>query len=80
MLFVFLTADREAQARRVLTPEALQVALPVATSVLSPGQSAADRVWLPLGAHDRRHLIELASAPEAADQRTAFPSRTGVGW
>jgi len=80
VLFVFLTADREAQARRVLTPEALQVALPVATSALSPGQSAADRVWLPLGARDRRHLIELASAPQAAEQGTAFLGGAGVGW
>jgi len=52
----------------------------VATSALTPGQSAADRVWLPLGARDRRHLIDLASAPQAAEHRTAFSGRTGLGW
>jgi len=52
----------------------------VATSALTPGQSAAGRVWLPLGARDRRHLIELASAPQAAEQGTAFSGGAGVGW
>jgi hypothetical protein len=80
VLFVFLTADREAQARRVLTAEASRAAVPVATSVLTPGQSAADQVWLPLGGLERQLLIDLASPLEAARNRTAIHGRPGMGW
>lgn len=70
VLFNFPGLGREAQARRVLA----RPGVPVATAVLVPGQTAADGVWLPVGAgglapRDGRRL-RLAELPTPASAAT----------
>lgn len=67
VLFVFLSTGREADARRVLLPAARRLAVPVATAVLTAGESGASPVWLPADGGIRRRLIDLAARPDGSE-------------
>ncbi len=69
VLFVFLRAAREAEARRVLVPAARRPGIPVATTVLTTGVCAADPVWLTTAGGTRRPLIDLAASRVDGDRR-----------
>lgn len=69
VLFVFLRAAREAEARQVLTLAARRLGVPVATAVLTPGVCPADPVWLTTSSGTRRPLIDLAARQVFGEQR-----------
>jgi hypothetical protein len=64
--FAFLTAAREASARRVLShPE-----VPVATAVISPDSAPGGAVWLAIGdVGARLRLVDLGHPGRALGQR-----------
>lgn len=76
VLFAFISARREATARRALAG----ATVPLATAALCDGQTAAGAAWAPIDRNERMRLEELARLPLPAGSRSRVAEGRGRGW